>query len=405
MNTNITEQEYKGKMDELYAAKDYAACLELFKDFYKQYPGNMALNFKCCWSLYHKELKVYNGDQYSLERFKQQVNFIIDHVEDKGNMLVWCAVKKLLEVVDDQVKIGRLKAEAALVLKNTYLDRVDYQGLSGEEWENKAAGRMMASPREEWFSQKTKILQKANRWQELIDYCDQALQLVPRCHNNNDSWFSYRKAIAKYQLQELEEAAQLVEEIFKTGFKHWCFNQLLFNIYLASNKEDQAIRQLCLAALADKHHEMRVGLYDEYVQLLLRQGELEMAVLHRQLVTLLRQENNWTEKKYADQLEISADILALSKKEVMERLTSFWKENITKGQEVLTGTIARIIVENKNGFIKGDASGVNYYFSSRDFLTRAKEFKVGQRVSFVLEERFDKKQQENKENAVQISLL
>ena len=405
MNTILSEQEYKEKMNELYAAKNYAACLELYKDFYKQYPGNMALNFKCCWSLYHKELKTYNGEQYSLEKFKQQVNFIIDHVEDKGNMLVWCAVKKLLEVLDDQVKCGRLKPEVALAVKNTYLDRVDYQGLSGEEWENKAAGRMMASPREEWFSQKTKVLQKSNRWQELIDYCDQALQLVPRCHNNNDSWFTYRKAIAKYQLQELEEAAQLVQEIFKTGFKHWCFNQLLFNIYVASNKEDQATRQLCLAALADSHHEMRVSLYDEYVQLLLRQDALAMAALHRRLVTLLRQENNWTEKKYGDQLEISAEVQALSKKEVLEKLTCFWQENITRGQEVLTGTIARILVENKTGFIKADASGADYYFSSRDFLTRVKEFNVGQKVSFVLEERFDKKQQENKENAVQISLL
>ena len=313
----------------------------------------------------------------------------------------------MAKFVADAVDKGRLGVERDYGLALRYLDKVDPDTLSDEERRLTDAGgknRSLSSDRESWYSYKAKFLLKQKDYQACIDCCDRALQAIDRFHSNNDSWFVYRKAKCLQALNRPEDAKALIEGILGKSFKHWCLFKLMFEFEVAAGNDSRALKYAGECALSDPEHKMRVGFYEGLASYLESRENIEISMLLRRLVLLLRAENQWKEKSRHTQWHLSDEIAALDKQAVINRLNPVWRQWRDKDKVFLSGTIKTIFPEGKTGYILADNGG-SYYFSVRDFRGKRDEIRTDMRVRFTIEERLDKRKNEIKLNAADICAL
>ena len=389
-------------MNSLYKLKRYPDCLEVYRKCNKKYPDFSKLDNNMGWAIYHVKVKNFDFLRDDKQALLKQIDYVFEHSRDGQYSPRWLMAKFVADAIDK----GQLGTERDYSLALRYLDKVDPDMLSSEERCLKdSSGKTisLSSDRESWFSYKTKFLLIQKDYEACIDCCDRALQSIDRFHSKNDCWFLYRKAKCLQALNRPEEAKALIEQILGKGFKHWCFFQLMFELEAAAGNDSQALKYAGECALSDPEHKMRVNFYEALASYLEKEN-IEISMLLRRLVLLLRAENQWKEKSHYTQWQFSDEIAALDKQTVLKRLNPIWRQWRDKDKVFLSGTIDRILPEGKSGFILADC-GRSYYFNVRDFRNKKHEIYIHMRVQFTLEERLDKSKNEMKLNAVEISAL
>ena len=149
---------------------------------------------------------------------------------------------------------------------------------------------------------------------------------------------------------------------------------------------------------------MRVKFYENFATFLGSQGMFMEAELHRQLVVLIRKENDWPLKERHKAWEIPEELAAMDKQTVLKELNSFWRKWKDKDKVYFTGTVRKLLGEGKSGFIESD-DGKSYYFNARDFQRRNTVPQEGMRVRFTLTDRMDKSKGVVKPNATDIIMI
>ena len=399
----FNEWDFSYYMNSLYKRNRYEDCLLVYKEFHKKFPESDRLDDKMGWAIYYVRIKPFDFEKGNRDRLIEQVNYVMTHSSNTQYSPRWRVAKLIL----DAIKEGKLGTEFDYHQSNYYLDFFDPMTLSAEERtiaQNDGKERRVASDQECWFSHKTRTLLKLKEYQKCIECCEQALHAIQIFHSNNDSWFYYRKATSLRELGRVEEAKQMIERILTNGFSHWCLNRFLFENARSLDNRDEALKQGAICALADLEHKMRVTFYQEYADFLDTCGMADEATLHRRLVVLLRQENDWKLKSYQAEWEFEERIENMDKGAVLKQLRPFWIEQRDKNKVFMTGSIIRLLGEGKSGFIRAD-NGEEYYFNVRDILGKCNSINVGQRVKFTLMDKLDKKKNEIKKNAVEIVFI
>ncbi len=82
-------------------------------------------------------------------------------------------------------------------------------------------------------------------------------------------------------------------------------------------------------------------------------------------------------------------------------LKQLWEKLKFSNQTQLTGTIKAILPNGKAGFIETE-NKKSYYFQLRNYKAKSELAKVGQKVTFFLEEGFNTKKNPKTENAVNV---
>ena len=398
----FSEWDYVYVMNTFYAQKNYDQCLEVYRAFHRAFAESDKLDDKMAWSCYHSKIKDFDFKEGDRNKLKQQAEYIIDHSSQSVYSPKWFMVKYMLDHYKNG-DFGQIVSDQDVL---RYIDAVDPEGLStrcdkitaqnGREIE-------LASDMENWYKERSKLLLSVGEYEQCVECCDKALSRLSLFHNNNDSWFRYRKAKSLFALDYPDEARKYVKEIQARGLNHWCLLQLLYEMDKSEDQLDNALMHAGMCALSDPSHEMRVRFYEDYADYLESKGYTEEAALHRHLVILLRNENEWALREKHLAWSIPGEIVSLDKQETLRRLKKFWIYWRDKNQTWLFGTVTKLLAEGKSGFIT-DGQGKGYYFNSRDFENGRKHPEEGMKVRFSIVDKLDKSKGVVKPNAVNITL-
>lgn len=388
-------------MNGLYKCRRYADCLSLYKLCKGLYKECDSLNSKMGWCVYHMHIKNFDFSTQANVEFFKKVDYVLKNVKDEPYSPLWCVVNLATKAIVRKIAGNNPDYARA----NGYLELVNPENLSRTELTRKTADGKnisMASDYEAWYSRKTKCLLELKNWDECIKICDEAIMSITKFHNNNDSWFKYRKAVSMLNLGNFQDSMAVANEIINLGFKHWSIYQLLYDISVSQNDSEAAMKYAGFCALTDPSHEMRIKFYRDYAEFLAEQGMVRESMLHSHLIILIKQEKSWKLKE-ENNWEIADDIASMEKKATLQQLQDFWKKHRDKDKVYVDGVISKLLPSGRDGFVKDDA-GKEYYFNFRDAACNRNKLTVETPVKFVLGERFDKKKNIWKMNAIEVNL-
>ena len=386
-----------------YKLKRFDNCIVVYKKYHEHFPESNALDNILGWSLYHTSIKTFDFKRGNVNTLIKQVDYVLNHSGSDERSPRWAVVKFIIKAMNNNNN-GFARDNERL---SQYLDFVNPDILSAEEQfftDKSGETRKLASERETWYSEKTKCLLSLQKYDECIQCCNKALRSLTIFHNNNDSWFTYRKAKCLYAKGQITEAKAYFEKILAAGIKQGCLFQSMFEIERDTGHVDSALSYAAACATSDPEHQMRVSFYPEFADYLDTQGYSNEAMLHRKLVILLRNGNSWRISAEQAAWQFTPDVDKLTKEDVLKKLTPFWRELRDKNKVFLTGEIEKLLAEGNSGFISAE-DGKSYYFNARDIRGKNMEPKVGTKVRFTIVKKLDRSKGVVKPSAAEITIL
>lgn len=386
-------------MNGLYKKTRYQDCLKLYKLFVGWYKDNTALNAKMGWALYNLHIKNKDLSQYDDNTIKQ-LNFIIDKSEDN---LFSPKGKAILLMVDYLIK-NKVATKTAYARALEYLNQGKPEMFSRDVFAYKQDGkdRENGSNLEQWYAKKARVLQILEQYEECIKICKEALNTLTDLHYNNDVWFRFRIVKSLLALDKFQEALDYRDYLQKRAKVHWSVYKLLYEMALL-HQEDTALELAAKAALLDPGHDLRLNFYKELSEHLYGKGEIKEALLHRYFVCRVKAEND-KEKVYPENWETDEELSVLSSKELLQRLKKVWENWLEQNKVFLKGYVDNILSNEISGFIKDDQNN-RYYFIFKDIVKNKRNIRLGAKVEYCLEKRFDKKKNAENMCAVNIKVM
>ena len=345
------------------------------------------------WDLYFVKIKDNDYTDQLEENAKKIINAVSQKDNSKGN--------KPCPYTLTVLKLMKLYTEA-----EKYLDVL--------RWASKLKGNLLSnqhfkpneevtlnSNKENYYLQTTKALLSIENYEQVINYCQQALVTIPIFNNNNDIWFKLRIAKANKELGDYDDSIEFLKDILKTKHDWYLYRDMAEN-YFFKEEYDESLKWAARGALArDGKIESKVNLFALIGDILEIKGYEDESVLTKYLVYTIRNAKEWNIDddlvELIDKYEL--DLENKDFKSVYDELENMFLGLKFFGQERQYGKISKVF-DNKSGFIK--SNGTSYYFNSNEFKDDKDFIYEGTEVSFFLEPGYDKKKDNEVMNAVNI---
>ncbi len=258
-----------------------------------------------------------------------------------------------------------------------------------------------ASNKEKYYNWLSKSYQEVEDFDECLTISKKALEELTTFTNNSDIWFKWRIARSLREIGEYDEAIDYLKDIYKTK-KDWFILWELAENYFFNADNEKSLEYAVSAALSRGDSDKKIKLYS-LLEDLLEDEYPEIALKHSYLIYSIRLHNEWgidedLEEKIA---ESGLDMENTEYWKIEKELKGFWKDLKFKTQQPNYGVINRIFPHGKSGFIRRD-DGDSFFFNSYEFKGDPNKYRENVKVSFYLEEGYDKKKDEVKMNAVNI---
>jgi tetratricopeptide (TPR) repeat protein/cold shock CspA family protein len=264
--------------------------------------------------------------------------------------------------------------------------------------------RVVASDRENWYSHMSKALLDAERHEDCIQLCQEALQRISELHYDNDVWFKTRIAKAKADLGRTEEAmADLKEIVIKKP--EWHIYKELSTLAYQLERYDEALRFGSEAALGDGPLHFKWEVFLLMAVTLRANDRADLARQHAQLAARIRGERDWSIEGRTKELLTEFEVDAKegpSPKELFRSLKDQWNEWITEMLPRHEGVIDWVHTEKPFGFIEVDGQDGSVYFETPNFNGSEERCTGGMRVQFYLKDSYDRKKDEMSTEAVEV---
>lgn len=283
-------------------------------------------------------------------------------------------------------------------LEKTTLDSTPYT------YENKDGKTTeLASKKEQYYLLKAKALFELNQSQDCIECCQEGLEAFSKFHYDNDIWFKRLIALSNAKLLNIEEAIIQLKELLKKK-NEWFIQKEIAELLLQVNKIDEAEKYAIDGVLNFGDADKKLNLYLLVANILWQKGKGDEAKKHIEFVCRIRQDKQWRIDNDL-QRQVSLFSIDLSKlsgfKALQNELQQIWG-NIKFGtQDQFKGYVKSILSNGKAGFVEIER-GKSYYFQLKDFKGRRDLIREGQKITFFLEDSFDKKKNQVTKNAVHI---
>ena len=382
-----------------YQDKNYEDAKNLYETLYTENPEAFTLWDKrfYSWALY--QLYVKNPDDET-ELF-EAVDLITEllgqenHSKKDGVCAYTLSMMKLLDYLYKQNDYENLLVWA---------DRLNPDFLSAKTSRfTTQDGREVttASNKEKYYNWLSKSYQEVEDFDECLKISKKALEELTTFTNNSDIWFKWRIARSLREIGEYDEAIDYLKDIYKTK-KDWFILWELAENYFFNGDNDKSLEYAVSAALGRGDSDKKIKLYS-LLEDLLEDEYPEIALKHSYLIYSIRLHNEWgidddLEEKIA---EAGLDVENTEYWKIEKELKGFWKDLKFKTQQPNYGRINRIFPHGKSGFILRD-DGESFFFNSYEFKGDPNKYRENVKVSFYLEEGYDKKKDEVKMNAVNI---
>lgn len=243
----------------------------------------------------------------------------------------------------------------------------------------------IASDFESWYQNKSKALFELEDFQECYKVSKLALENIDSFHYNNDLWFARRIALSKKEFGNTTEAIEDLEKIFKKK-KEWFIQKELADLYFEvgniKKSFEYAIEAICTNGFGKL--EFKIGLIFLLGKILKAQKKKELAYKHFTAIRIIREQHEW---KITQELQDELDSTKVENTDQnpIKELIKYWKAQTSRKKEnILTGTIKRILHNNekgKNGFLT--SNDVDYYFTLPFHLNFTKDVELGSTISFI----------------------
>ena len=387
-----------GEWDFVYATnalqkkKNYQRIWEISKVFYNKFPESKLIDDKVGWAIYDLFIKNFDPDKGDFDKLHEHIRFVIDKTTE-GRF----SPRRLVILKSVEILLKKNRSQEDIELANMYLNALDRKTLPVEEKQttHKERNLSISSDKEKWYSLKTKALLTLKKYQECIDFCEEALKEIPHLHSRNDVWFKQRKIKSYLELKENERAETILKELLQSKVPHWIILELAFDLARAKGDKEQAFIKGAQTSLFDPSHSMRVTFYKKLADFWDENDRKEEAGLLREFVTAIRVKEGWDEGNREEAIHKERDL--------RKKLEPIWAEIANKGKQFLYGQVTKILSAGFSGFITSQDNN-SYYFNLKDVHGKEKNIKEGQRVKFIAEKRFDKKKNREGLCAVDIYL-
>ena len=349
---------------------------------------------KYAWDLYFVKIK----DNEFTDELEENAKKIIGVVEQKDNSKLNKPCPYTLSVM----KLMKRYTEA-----EQYLDVLRWASkLKGELLSNKQFKPndeiTMNSNKENYYLQTTKALMEIENYDQVINYCQQALVTIPNFNNNNDVWFKLRIAKSYKELGDYDESIDFLQDILKT--KHdWYLSRDMAENYFFKEEFDESLKWAAKAILArDGKLESKVKMFSLIGDILEIKGFEDESVINKYMYYVIRNAMDWPiDDELKDLLsKYGMDLENKDFKSLFEEYKNMWISLKYFGQERQYGVIDKVFDEGKAGFIK--SNGTSYYFYGYEFMDDKSYIYEGTEVSFYLEDAYNKSKDEMVKNAVNI---
>ncbi len=387
----------------MYELGRYQALLDLYRTFHARFPESSRMDNQMGWSLYHTKIKNFDFQTGNTEEFRRQAEYVIEHSDASVYSPRWRTLVRLCDATLNG-SLGQDGEETARV--DGYLDLIDPGTLSTVPGKTKD-GRELASDLEKWYSMRIKIKKARGLWDECCDWAEQGLQTVTDLHYGNELWWPNYQAKARMEQQRPAEAKDVMLRAMKgKNVIPWAIHATVFQACKELGEEENALRYAAEAITSPSAEDDKLGnLFNQVAEYLLTLGKKEEACLHRQMTVALYRKNGWTEKERSMDREMPEEIRAMEDpREIRRKLMPVWTGWKEAGRTYYTGQIKNVAQDGKSGFLKGD-NGQDYHYSIRDFRNRRVNLEPGLKIRFTLEDRLDRKKNEMKATAVDITVL
>ena len=397
MSENIKKDLDQAKKN--YQSKKYEDAKDIYESLYIEHPEAFTIWDKrfYSWALYQLHVKKPEDKTELLEAVDLITQLVPqeDLSEKDGVCAYTMSMMKLLDYLYknkdyENIIIWSEKLNPDYLSKKTSTFTTD----DGREVK-------LASNKEKYYNWLSKSYQEVEDYDECLRVSKKALEELDQFTNNSDIWFKWRIARSCRELGEYDEAIEYLNDIYRFK-KDWFVQWEIAENYFFMGEEEKSLEYAASAALSRGDSDKKIKLYS-LLEDLLEDDDPEIALKHSYLIYSIRLHNEWNIDEGLEE-EIANAGLDTENTEywkIERELKSYWKDLKFKNQQPTFGVISRIFPHGKTGFVK-DESGHSYFFNGFEFKGDPNKYREGVKVSFYIEEGYDKKKDEFKPNAVNI---
>ena len=397
MSDDIKKQLAQAKKN--YQNKDYEGAKDLYETLYNQKPESFTIWDKrfYSWALYQLYVKNPDDETSLLEAVDMITELVAqeDHSQKDGVCAYTMSVMKLLDYLYKKHDYANLLIWA---------DNLNPDFLSTKTSKfttNDGREVTTASNKEKYYNWTSKSYQEVEDYDMCLEVSKKALEELTSFTNNSDVWFKWRIARSLREIGEYGEAIEYLKDIYKTK-KDWFIRWELAENYFFEGDHEKSLEYAVSAALSHGDSDKKIKLYS-LLEDLLEDDEPEIALKHSYLIYSIRLHNEWgIDEELEEKIESSGlDTQNTEYWKIEKELKGYWKDLKFKHQQPNYGIISRIFPHGKTGFVKRD-DGESFFFNGFEFKGDPNKYRENVKVSFYLEEGYDRKKNEVKMNAVNI---
>ena len=322
-----------------------------------------------CWCLYDcyiKEYQVEDKDNYNA--FLKKAEYIVENSEQKkaNEFYLTPYVLTILKVI----RVLNKRASINFREVTKWLECLEKDILSEEVYvfqDNTGKEREKASPKEIYYQNMAKALEKLGKYDECIEVCEMALIQISKFHYRNDVWFKERLYYSKCMVSEDIETAisQYKELTYKEDM--WFMYHKLSQICIRNNKLSDALLYASKAYSGKFEYEKMVNLFYDTAFLWQALGNENNAKLFFHACAYYRNRQGWSiseELKFAI-YNYDTDIERKPNIKELQKITSEYVLSI-EGANRYEGSVQKFTSNGYSGFIKPNEGKDNIFFNLKD---------------------------------------
>lgn len=380
--------------------QEYDNALQICREVYKLKPDFRYNNDVYAWCIYYKEIS--NNDVSDESTFLKAAEAILKLSKQAKYSPYEVTVFKVLDFYNNKpiFPAGEILKWTAR-LDPLILDDTTFVGKTKD-----GKKKELASRKEKYYMLRTKALFENKNFTECINLSEFALSNFKKFHYDNDIWFKRHIANSNFMMGKLDIAVNQLKEILQKK-KEWFIQKEIADVYFKKRDYKNSLKYAVASAINFGKIDNKVHLFELLYEILIALKNPVLAKKHIEMVCLIRKNNKWNFSddfsKLLDKLKIDIEILPQFNT-LKSELKSNWKQLKYSDKKINSGIIKTILPHGKAGFVISETNE-SYYFSVSNINFHPKQLSEGLKVSFYIEDSFDKKKQQNSKIAVNINLI
>ena len=262
------------------------------------------------------------------------------------------------------------------------------------------------SLKEKWYSSIIESLDGMEKYEGALELASEAMEKLPDSKSDAKLFIHYKSAKIHNKIGNYEDSLNILHDIAKVKKESFVYTAMARN-YFGLGNYDEALSYAIKAALANRSVQNNIGTYTLIAELLEKKDLKNEAIKHYYLVYAYKKANNYRINQDLSQIieEANLDMENTNFRRIQKELVPLWNELKYVNMVRYSGTIKKVFEDKRIGFISNDFDSNDTFFSFKDFKDNEDFIYPGTKVSFYVEDTFDKSKGRDSTKAVEIDMI